>query len=294
MNSTASKLFWAQVKSWLFLVTCLFAPYYSIVAAFTVLSRWINLYYRPVQLLVADSISLAFALVLLFLCSRYIERDRLSDYGLCLGKGITAVKEFLAGALIGTLLVSAVTGSLWAMGCFHVVSITPQNDFSAMVIPLIIAALLEEVIFRGYIFRILEKAVNTRWALILSSLMFGAVHLTNFKGHESAVVKLLSCLTLGLDAGLLFGAAFLLRRRLWFPLGIHAFWNLFEGPFYGTRISGLVLGKPLIESNMTGPDYLTGGIFGPEASLIELTLCLVLAFLILQKSSTEKLSRRQE
>jgi hypothetical protein len=77
-----------------------------------------------------------------------------------------------------------------------------------------------------------------------------------------------------------FAVAYLLNRRLWFPFGLHVTWNVFEGPVYGTLVSSLNLGKPLLVAKLSGPEYMTGGIFGPEASLVEVCICLLLVALL--------------
>lgn len=244
-----------------------------IAAALQVLLPWTN--YLPLRMFIADSLHLLFSLILLCGAARFLEREKLTNFGLGFPPGSTG--EFWRGAALGAAMVTIVTVLLFALGCYRIISVQSNNDFLALVPALLVAAFLEELIFRGYIFRILEKASTTNLALIISSLMFGAVHMLNFKGDESWTCKLLSCTALGLDAGLLFGCAFLVTRRLWLATGIHVCWNLFEGPFYGTPISGLNLGKPVLLSLSSGPQWLTGGTFGPEASLIEVVICLILA-----------------
>ncbi len=64
-----------------------------------------------------------------------------------------------------------------------------------------------------------------------------------------------------------------------FLFGLHVAWNVFEGPVYGTLVSSLNLGKPLLVAKLSGPFYLTGGVFGPEASLVEVCVCLLLDWL---------------
>ena len=229
----------------------------------------------PLRMFIADSMHLLFSLLLLYGAARFLEREKLHNFGLSFPPG--SIAEFCRGAALGAAMVTIVTASLFALGCYRVISVQNTNDFLALIPALLVAAFLEELIFRGYIFHTLEKASTTKIALVLSSLMFGAVHMLNFKGDESWACKLLSCTALGLDAGLLFGCAFLVTRRLWLATGIHVCWNLFEGPFYGTPISGLTLGKPFLLSLSSGPEWLTGGPFGPEASLIEVAICLLLA-----------------
>jgi hypothetical protein len=74
-----------------------------------------------------------------------------------------------------------------------------------------------------------------------------------------------------------------ITRRLWLAAGLHAFWNIFEGPVFGTPVSGMHMGEPLIFSGLSGPPWLTGGVFGPEASIVELVVCLILAWTIWQR-----------
>ena len=227
---------------------------------------------------------LLWGLLLLWLVGRFIEKRTLSDYGLGAKSFWAGLTEFYDGSLIGSLMVTTVTIILAALGCYQALGINTHCHLLELVPGLIAAAIYEEILFRGYVLQTIERASNTKIAVIASSLLFGAAHMTNF--HEQSVPlfnQIASCTALGLDAGLLFCAAYLYTRRLWLAAGLHAFWNIFEGPVFGTPVSGMHMGEPLIFSGLSGPPWLTGGVFGPEASIIELVVCLILAWTIWQR-----------
>lgn len=227
---------------------------------------------------VITSLRLGFSLLLLWFFARLIDRTSWHSYGLTAKNPLQALTEFYDGALIGSCMVAAVTFALFALGCYSIQAINPNNQLLAIIPTLILAALYEEIIFRGYVLQTIERASNTYIAALVSSVLFGFAHLGNFEAGVPLATQLLSCMTLSLDAGILFCAAFLVTRRIWLPLGLHAFWNIFEGPVFGTLVSGNQLGRPLFISTMDGPTILTGGIFGPESSAIELIICLAIAW----------------
>ena len=91
------------------------------------------------------------------------------------------------------------------------------------------------------------------------------------RGQPGATV--VSTLAIALEAGVLLAAAFMLTRRLWMAIGLHAAWNFTEGGVFGASVSG---GTPygLLRSRFTGAPLLSGGAFGPEASIVAVVLCL--------------------
>jgi membrane protease YdiL (CAAX protease family) len=223
---------------------------------------------------------LIWGLLLLWLVGRFIEKRSLSDYGLTAKSFWAGLTEFYDGSLIGSLMVTTVTIILAALGCYEALAINTHCQLLELVPGLIAAAIFEEILFRGYVLQTIERASNTKIAVIASSLLFGAAHINNFQQGVPLFNQMASCTALGLDAGLLFCAAYLYTRRLWLAAGLHAFWNIFEGPVFGTPVSGMYMGEPLIFSGLNGPPWLTGGVFGPEASIVELIVCLLLAWAI--------------
>jgi len=147
------------------------------------------------------------------------------------------------------------------------------------------AATLEETLIRGFLFRILQMVGGTWVALVLSSAFFGAAHGFN----PGATVT--SSVAIALEAGVLLAAAYIVTGSLWFPMGLHAGWNFSEGSLYGLAVSGFTPKNALTLGTLTGPAVLTGGAFGPEASIVAVILCLSAAILLLRRAG--KLHRIQ-
>jgi membrane protease YdiL (CAAX protease family) len=185
-----------------------------------------------------------------------------------------AARELGAGILIGSLLLSLSIGVLAALGVFQV---TGSNGWAAMwaTVPgFILAAVLEEVVMRGIVFRILEESLGSWLALAISAALFGLLHLLN------PGTTWLNAAAIMLEAGVLLAAAYMLTRRLWLCIGIHFGWNFTQGGIFSAAVSG---GKTtgFLQGRMTGPAWLTGGAFGAEASLVALVVCTIAGLLLL-------------
>ena len=75
-------------------------------------------------------------------------------------------------------------------------------------------------------------------------------------------------------AGVMFAAAYAATGRLWLPIGMHAAWNFTQGSVFGMLVSGNETGSGLIIGKLEGPDFLTGGSFGPEATIVTVIVVL--------------------
>ena len=127
---------------------------------------------------------------------------------------------------------------------------------------LMVAALAEEALFRGYGLQTLARARLASTGVLLTCALFGFVHLAN-----PNAVPGFTMLNTAL-AGVWLGVAYLRTRSLWFPLGVHWGWNWALGWFFGLPISGAKLvSHPLIEARDNGPFWLTGGSYGLEGGL---------------------------
>ena len=124
----------------------------------------------------------------------------------------------------------------------------------------------EEMIYRGVIFRWIDERWNTWAALLVSALLFGWMHITN----DNATWW--SSLAIAVEAGLLLGAAYKWSGTLWVPIGIHWAWNYTQGNIFGFPVSGTYAGDTLMVASVNGPDIITGGGFGPEASIVAVIL----------------------
>ncbi len=177
-----------------------------------------------------------------------------------------ALRELLAGIAGGVLLFSAVVAVIAAFGGYRVVGWgTPGVLLSALGMA-IASGVLEEILFRALLFRLIEQWLGSWVALGLSALVFGLLHL----GNPNAT--LLAGIAIALEAGVLLAAVYMWTRRLWAAIGLHGAWNFAQGGIYGFRVSGTDVDavlRPVID----GPVWLTGGAFGAEASLPAILLC---------------------
>lgn len=211
-------------------------------------------------------------LVAYALYARLIERRRLRE----LSELRPAPLLIAAGALSGALLIALCLLPLYALGAYQIdVYRGWQPGLLNVAALILIAAMLEEVVFRGLLFRILERHLGTWWALALSSLLFSAQHIGNIDGDAGAVSALVTVVTVAL-LGALWALVFVLARNLWVVIAHHAAWN-FTILLAGVPLSGIEdwRAQAPLQTLDKGPDWLTGGAFGPEQSLLTLTAVTV-------------------
>jgi len=193
------------------------------------------------------------------------------------------------GAMTGAALISITTLSLFATGICQVTGMRGFHAELAGVAGLIfVAAVLEEITYRCVLFRLLEEAWGTMPALWLQSLIFAVMHLGNIEGADpvAAVTTVIS----GTLIGAFWTLVFVLSRNLWVVGANHAAWN-FSIILTGLPLSGLEDWRTLapIESRYNGPDWLTGGVFGPEDSVI--TIGVISVSIVLLTAAAYRLNR---
>ncbi len=151
------------------------------------------------------------------------------------------------------------------------------------------AAVTEELIFRGILFRIIEERAGTWMALALTGLLFGLSHLLN--QHAS----LWGGIAIAIEAGGMLAAAYAATRTLWVPIGLHFGWNFAAAGIFGTEVSGNGAPEGLLHGVTTGPALLTGGDFGPEASpyAVLFGVLLTIAFMWLARRRGNLVPRRR-
>lgn len=185
-----------------------------------------------------------------------------------------AMSLFGDGVLIGVVLFSAVVAVIGLSGGATINGIAGYDGLIKAAAVSLVAAVGEEIAFRGGVYRLLEEGFGSLIAIAISGAMFGLLHVAN-PGATTA-----STLAIALEAGILLAAAYVLTRSLWLPIGLHFGWNFTEGGIFGAAVSG---GKShgLVATTFAGPDWLTGGAFGPEASLPAVALCVITAAVLL-------------
>lgn len=191
------------------------------------------------------------------------------------------IKNILVGIGIGVFLQSLTILVIIANGGFEIVKINP---ISSVIIPLTVAfsiAIFEEILIRGIIFRIVEEKLGSFISLIITAFIFGALHVAN--PNSTA----LSGLCVGIEAGLLMGAAYIYARNLCFPIAIHFAWNFMQSGIFGAITSGNEQTSGLLSTKITGPQLITGGAFGPEGTIQAIIFCVLAALFLLQLSKNK-------
>jgi uncharacterized protein len=205
--------------------------------------------------------SLAGAILSGWALTRFLNRKPYS----AIGTGISPnpLPDLLAGLALGCFAIVCLSALLAIAGyasfvwrglpAGEVVRVT-----SYAVLTVLSAAAAEELVFRGYLFQTLTQAITLLPASLVVSGLFAAAHLWN------PGFTLLGAVNIGI-AGLVFSMAYAKTGRLWLPLGIHAGWNFAQLTLAGYPVSGLVdPDRMLCAATVTGPEWWTGGSFGPE------------------------------
>jgi uncharacterized protein len=172
-----------------------------------------------------------------------------------------AAKETAWGTVLGLAAFTAVIAAIAVFGGYRIGGWGSAAGAVTLLGFMVAAATTEELVFRGVLFRIIEERLGTWVALVLTGLLFGLMHLFN----ENA--SLWGALAIAIEAGGMLGAAYVATRRLWLPIGLHFGWNFAEAGVFGTVVSGKDNSEGLLDGVMSGSTLLSGGAFGPEASL---------------------------
>jgi membrane protease YdiL (CAAX protease family) len=171
-----------------------------------------------------------------------------------------AAIELPAGIVTGLVLFSLVVGVIAAFGGYRVIGYRDASVLAPALAVAIVSGFSEEIFFRGFFFRLTEQWLGTWAALGLSAALFGGLHL----GNPNAT--LLAAVAIMLEAGIMLAAIYMITRRLWAAVGLHAAWNFAQGGIYGIPVSGGEM-DGMLRPDIRGSDLLTGGAFGAEASL---------------------------
>ncbi|MBA4163472.1 MAG: CPBP family intramembrane metalloprotease domain-containing protein [Erythrobacter sp.] len=177
-----------------------------------------------------------------------------------------ASRELAQGTLLAFGLFSAIVAIAAALGSYRIVGWGGGEDFVMILFVAGFAAgFVEELMFRGVLFRWLEDFGGSWFALAVTSGLFGFAHISN----DNATW--LSSLAIALEAGILLGGAYMVTRSLWFAIGIHFGWNVTQGFIWDVPVSGNDV-DGMVEAQLHGNELLSGGAFGLEASVIAMVV----------------------
>src|SRR5689334_17490876 len=214
-----------------------------------------------------------------YVCARWLEGLPWRSLGLTIHHGW--LRDLLIGCVIGfaslavaVIIATAAGGLRFSFGGSAMMNAILRAFISTTPL-LFVAALAEEALFRGYALQTLTRAQLAWLGLLLTSVPFGLVHLTN-----PNVVPGVTFANTAL-AGIWLGVAYLRTRSLWFPLGVHFAWNWALGSFFGLPISGInLVAHPFLKGTDLGPAWLTGGTYGIEGG-VACTVALIVSTLFI-------------
>ena len=217
-----------------------------------------------------------FPILLCFLWVKLVEKRKISSLGL---KRKGFFTKFIKGFGIGILLFSMVTLLMYIFGIISLEQgITTGIRFLPSILLLlpgwIIQSSMEEILTRGWLMNIVGARHKPIIGFIVSSLIFSFLHLLN---PGIGVLSIVNIILIGIT----FGLHVIYTQDLWGACGIHAAWNFSQANLFGFSVSGLdVTQNSLIRFLSSGPDFLTGGQFGPEASIFS-TLVILISITVL-------------
>lgn len=217
--------------------------------------------------------SFAFISLLVFFRVKVIEKRSLSSIGFNKNNWL---KKYSLGFLIGLVMMSIIVLILLSFGYITVeknpiqlVGISAISSILVILFGWIIQGATEEIVTRGWLLNVLSTKYNIGVGLLISSTLFGLMHLTNPNVNYIAVINIIF-------VGLFYGLYVIKTNDLWAVCGMHSAWNFAQGNIFGFEVSGLdVSVGSLIDLNLVGNNVITGGAFGPEAGIISTFILLV-------------------
>lgn len=231
----------------------------------------------PIFLTINGIVSLGIALLVGWLCGKYLEDVPFEALGASFKNNwLVNLLIGLAGGAI-TFAIGAGVGTLFGGLSFSInTEAAASSILSTLFISFLVfaaAAAFEEALFRGYILQTFVRTDLTLFGVLLTSALFASVHNAN---PSASIISWVNTFI----AGIWFAIAYLKTRDLWFPTGLHLAWNWTQGSIFGVEVSGLtdIVKHPGMRETDLGPAWLTGGDYGIEGG-IATTIALIISIL---------------
>ena len=180
-----------------------------------------------------------------------------------------------SGFAIGAMLVVLTTVVILVAGSYKVESANATATLTHAFFIFGLLAFFEELVFRGILLRLFEESFGTWLSIVVVAAVFGAAHLV----HEEATM--LSSTAIALQ-DLVLSGAFVLTRKIWLSWGIHCGWNFAQDGVLGMPNSSVDVLPSLLNPEISGPTWLTGGVFGIELSVIGVVLNIVAGLVLIK------------
>ncbi|MBK8089351.1 MAG: CPBP family intramembrane metalloprotease [Chitinophagaceae bacterium] len=222
---------------------------------------------------IKNCISFSVLLISYYLFSKYYERKKLVELSV---QNLTG--EMFGGLTLGFFTITVSIFILYLLGCYRIISVSTANYSLKLFTLLLTAALVEDLLIRGLIIRVLENWLGTYITLIIA-MLFETWHLFN---PNSSIASGFMDLVWGFTMAILY----VYTKRIWLPFFFHVGWN-FAQPFYGSNLSGLEDMGTIIESKFNGPLLLTGGKTGIEGSIFAIILLSMVGIVFFHLSKKE-------
>ncbi len=213
-----------------------------------------------------------------YIARRFLDKRSFASLGFKLDKFI--LYDILAGIIITFVMMGSIFVEMQTLGWLKFESFAWSSEpisnvilqTSLFLFIFILVGWNEELLSRGYHLQTIASGTNLFWGVIISSTIFGLLHLGNPNATWVSAAGIFF-------AGLFLAYGYVCTKQLWLSIGLHIGWNFFEGVIFGFPVSGLNI-YPLTHITITGPEIWTGGAFGPEAGLIVLPALALGAVLI--------------
>ena len=234
---------------------------------------------QDLLLLLVNLLTFAAISLLVFFRVKVIEKRSLSSIGFNKNNWL---KKYSLGFLIGLAMMSIIVLILLSFGYITIeenpiqpVEVSAISSVLVILFGWIIQGATEEIVTRGWLLNVLTSKYNIGVGLLISSTLFGLMHLTNPNVNYIAVINIIL-------VGLFYGLCVIKTNDLWAVCGMHTAWNFAQGNLFGFEVSGIdVSVGSLIDLNLVGNDFVTGGIFGPEAGIVATFILLVSIIILL-------------
>jgi len=214
-----------------------------------------------------------------WLMLRFVDKRSFISIGLTLKAN--AGKELFQGIFLGSGMMSLIFVIEYSTGMVYIEfrDVTLQQGLMAFlnsVLLYIAVGYGEEFLFRGYVFQVFVEGTNKIIATLTIALIFAFAH------SKNPNVSLFGLINVGL-AGIWLSIAYFKTKALWLPIGLHISWNFFQGFVYSFPVSGTTSEKDQIgKAIVMGPEWFTGGAFGPEGGALA-TIMLIVGTLVILK-----------
>ena len=229
---------------------------------------------NQLSLLFSSEISLFIpAVAAMWLTVRFADHRPFRTFGIGFLPGWR--QDFMSGLLIAAGMLATVIAGCYALGYVSMHWTGGQAPAATLLATfglLLLAALNEELVFRGFPLQVLMEAMGEWPAIVAMSALFGVIHLSN---PYAALLGVINTIV----AGILLSLAYARTRSLWLPYAIHAGWNVGLGLVFGFPLSGIDIAS-LWTTGTAGSETILGGSYGPEGGLIATFVFAAFAVLV--------------